>query len=98
LTSSQIEEMSEQRASGDIAPERIKLSRKQRATLRAETGKNPAFFYFYDVLLGENDCTCNAANRALRFSETQAEIPHWYLVSDKEAKALDADFDLMLGD
>ena len=34
---------------------------------------------------GENDHTCMAFNVAFRFSETQLEVPHEYVVSDGEA-------------
>lgn len=64
---------------------RIALTDEQRAKLNKEAGKSPSLFMFYDTRIGENDCTCGAANRALRFSETEAEIPHEYLMSDEEA-------------
>lgn len=66
--------------------ERISLSSEQRAKLMIEAGKSPEQFSFYDTRIGENDCTCAAENRALRFSESEAEIPHSYLKSGEEVE------------
>jgi hypothetical protein len=68
---------------------RIALTGEQRTKLMKEAGSSPSIFRFYDTRIGENDCTCEAANRALRFSESQAEIPHAYLTSDKRAAEID---------
>ncbi len=68
---------------------RIPLTEEQRSKLLNETGKGPMMFMFYDTRIGETDCTCEAANRALRFSESEAEIPHEYLISDEEAAEID---------
>jgi hypothetical protein len=85
LTTEQIESLS----TPEIRWNRIPLTKKQRDKLKEESGKSPLLFRFYDTRVGESDCTCEAANRALRFSETKAEIPHEYLVSDKEAAEID---------
>lgn len=68
---------------------RMALTEEQRAKLKKEAGKSPTMFMFYDTRIGESDCTCEAANRALRFSESEAEIPHDYLKSDEEATEID---------
>jgi hypothetical protein len=68
---------------------RLALTDEQRAKLKKESGKNPVMFMFYDTRIGETDCTCEAANRALRFSETEAEIPHDYLQTDEDAAEID---------
>ena len=68
---------------------RIALTDKQREKLMKEAGVSPKLFRFYDTRVGESDCTCEAANRALRFSESEAEIPHDYLKTDKEAAEID---------
>jgi hypothetical protein len=68
---------------------RIALTARQRAQLRKDSGKAPRFFLFYETRFGQNDCTCHAANNALRFSETQAEIPHEYLKSDAEVRKME---------
>jgi len=68
---------------------RIALTPGQRAQLRRESGKAPRYFLFYETRFGETDCTCHAANNALRFSETQAEIPHEYLKSDAEVRKME---------
>ena len=68
---------------------RMPLTDKQRAKLMKEAGTGPKLFMFYDTRIGETDCTCQAANRALRFSEAEAEIPHAYLKSDAEAAKID---------
>ncbi len=68
---------------------RMALTDEQRDKLKKEAGKSPSLFMFYDTRIGETDCTCEAANRALRFTETEAEIPHAYLMSDEEAAEID---------
>ncbi len=68
---------------------RIPLTAEQRAKLMKETGKGPTMFMFYDTRIGETDCTCEPANRALRFNESEAEIPHEYLKYDEEAAQID---------
>ncbi len=68
---------------------RMALTDEQRCKLKKEAGKSPSLFMFYDTRIGESDCTCEAANRALRFSQTEAEIPHDYLKSDEEAAEID---------
>lgn len=68
---------------------RIPLTEEQRAKLMKETGKGLTMFMFYVTRIGETDCTCEAASRALRFSEYEAEIPHEYLKSDEEAAEID---------
>lgn len=68
---------------------RMALTEEQRTKLMNEAGKSPVMFMFYDTRIGESDCTCEAANRALRFSETEAEIPHAYLKSDEQAAEID---------
>ena len=85
LTASQIEAL----ATPENRWQRITLTESQRAKLNREAGHSPRRFRFYDTRIGESDCTCEAANRALRFSETEAEIPHDYLVSDEKAASID---------
>ena len=62
----------------------LELSEAQRNQLRAESGSGPARLYIYNTRLGENDCTCEAVNRGLWFSEWRMEIPHAYLDETQE--------------
>ena len=73
--------------------QRIQLTRAQQDKLKKEAGLGPALFLFYDTRAGENDCTCHASNRALRFSETEAEIPHAYLMSDEAAQQMEEEME-----
>lgn len=100
LTKEQKERMAENRArierwrqnpttdQGEWNP-RISLTPGQRAQLQKESGQGPELFLFYETRFGENDCTCHAANNALRFNEAQAEIPHEYLKTDEEVRKLE---------
>jgi len=87
LTTEQIKKL----ALPENAGKRLALTEVQRAKLKKETGKSPTMFMFYDTRIGATDCTCGAANRALRFSETKAEIPHEYVMLDAEAAKRDLD-------
>lgn len=81
LTETQKEELSE----GYL----IFTTAKQKEKLKQETAIAPSRFTVYDTRNGENECTCFAHNRALRFSENQVEIPVEYLVTDKLANLSD---------
>jgi hypothetical protein len=63
----------------------IKVTPAQKARLVRDAGVAASELEVYDTRRHENDCTCHAWNRALRFSETQIEVPHPYLVSDEDA-------------
>ena len=63
--------------------DRLVLRVDQKKVLQKDTGKWITTFLAYETHKGENDCTCFAENLALRFSETQVEIPHQYLVAAK---------------
>ena len=63
----------------------LELTQVQKEVLKKEAGLTATRFYVYETRKGENDCTCFAWNRALRYSEDQVEIPHEYLVTDEEA-------------
>ncbi len=77
LTSVQIEAL---KVSRDL-----KLTKEQIARLKDATGKGPSEVYVYFTKDGESDCTCLAFNIAMRFSETQIEVPHEYVLTDEEA-------------
>lgn len=72
---------------------RIRLTRAQQLKLKREAGSGPARFDFHDSRVELTTCTCSAANLALRFSATEAEIPHEYLMSDKQAEELDGSWE-----
>ena len=63
----------------------LKLTSVQKDHLKVDTGVSPSEVYVYFSKDGENDHTCDAFNVAFRFSETEIEIPHEYVVSDAEA-------------
>ena len=63
----------------------LRLTAAQRKTLEVATGAGPSEVYVYFTKDGENDHTCMAFNVGFRFSETQLEVPHEYVVSDEEA-------------
>jgi hypothetical protein len=70
---------------------KLVLTEAQQQVLAGETGTRAKEFLVYDLRRAENDCTCNAANVAFRFSDESVEIPHAYLVSDAEAARLRAE-------
>ncbi len=65
------------------------LSGAQRAMLMRSAGSAPRMLWIYDTRIGENDCSCDAENRGLRFSETQIEVPHAYLPPDDRPSTAD---------
>ena len=71
-----------------LAVERdLVLSGAQRAALARSAGSAARTLWIYDTRVGENDCSCDAENRGLRFSETQIEVPHAYLLDDRPSIA-----------
>jgi hypothetical protein len=75
------------------AERKLVLTEAQQQVLSAETGTRASEFLVYDLRREENDCTCNAANVAFRFSEESVEIPHAYVVTDVEAARLRAELE-----
>jgi hypothetical protein len=75
------------------AERKLVLTEAQQQVLAGETGTRASEFLVYDLRREENDCTCNAANVAFRFSEESVEIPHAYVVTDAEAARLRAEME-----
>lgn len=63
----------------------LRLTAEQKAVLKASSGVAPSELYVYFTKDGENDHTCEAFNVAMRFSDFEIEVPHEYLVDDREA-------------
>jgi hypothetical protein len=82
----------QQKAAIDAERELV-LTEAQQDALAQEVGTRASRFLVYDLRREENDCTCNAANVAFRFSDGDVEIPHAYLVTDAEAARLRAELD-----
>lgn len=82
----------QQRASID-GERKLVLTEAQRGALAEATGTSASDFLVYDLRREENDCTCNAANVAFRFSDESVEIPHAYVVTDAEAARLRAELE-----
>jgi hypothetical protein len=55
------------------------LSRAQQAALWRAARAAPRTLRIYDTRVGENDCTCGAESRGLRFDQARIEVPHRYL-------------------
>lgn len=72
---------------------KLVLTEAQQQALAEETGTQASEFLVYDLRRAENDCTCNAANVAFRFSDDGVEIPHAYVVPDAEAARLRAEME-----
>lgn len=66
----------------------LSLNREQKRLIRKTHGFSPSELIVYDTRVGDNDCTCGAYNRGLRFHEGMVEVPRIYLVTDKEAREL----------
>jgi hypothetical protein len=58
------------------------LSQAQRLALQESAGAAPLTLLIYNTRKSENDCCCDARNRALWFSDSQIEVPHEYLVAE----------------
>jgi hypothetical protein len=67
----------------------FRLTASQATQLRHEAGLSPARFEVYETYRGNNDAGPHW-NLALRFSESQIEVPHKLLLN--EAKANEAEF------
>ncbi|NIT84347.1 MAG: hypothetical protein GWM98_24475, partial [Nitrospinaceae bacterium] len=67
---------------------KLYLTDEQKEQLLEDAGVAPSFLWIFDLRKGENECTCNAANRGLRISEDQVEVPHEYLMSDEDVEKM----------
>jgi hypothetical protein len=67
------------------ASRQLKLTTAQKSRLKAATGAGPSEIHVYFTKDGENDHTCMAYNVGFRFSESEIEVPHEYVVNDQEA-------------
>lgn len=67
----------------------LSLTKEQRRLLGKIIAAPPTTLFVYFTMDGENDCTCQAANLGLRFSKREIEVPHDFLMSDKEAARLE---------
>ena len=63
----------------------FRLTSKQSAKLKREAGLSPARFQVYETWRGFNDAGPHW-NLAVRFNETQIEVPHDLLLSNRKAE------------
>lgn len=70
---------------------KISLTKAQTAQIRAETGVNeaPTKLQIYKVENLEGDCACGLVNFAIIIAGGRIEMPHYQVVSDREAKEYD---------
>ena len=85
LTEGQIASLSKDRT--------LALTKEQIVLVKNEFGLSPSHLEVWNTKDGEVDCTCFAWNLAFRFEELRVEVPHRYLVSDKEAIRRQAEVD-----
>lgn len=75
----------------EVERDGLALTPDQRARVRALAGAGPRRVSVVETRLGQNDCTCGACNRALRFDELHVEIPLEYVIADAACRRLDAE-------
>lgn len=72
----------------------LRLDAAQRERIRKVHGFAPASLEIFDTRHGENECTCNAYNRGLRFAEEEVEVPRVYLRTDREVREIEKELGL----
>lgn len=67
----------------------LTMTQRRHLARDAHAEEIPERLAIYDTRRGENDCSCGACNRALRFSARHVEVPVEYLMSDEACARLD---------
>ncbi len=71
----------------------VVLTAGQKAALKRDTGKAPTVLSVYSLKTAGKDCTDFDYNIAIWYNPTRIEVPHAFVMSDREAEAKADEFD-----
>jgi hypothetical protein len=64
----------------------VVLTTEQKAALKRDTGKAPTVLSVYSLKVAGKDCTDFDYNIAIWYEPTRIEVPHAFVMSDREAE------------
>ena len=71
----------------------VVLTPSQKAALKRDTGKAPTVLSVYSLKTAGKDCTDFDYNIAIWYQPTRVEVPHAFVMSDREAEAKADEFE-----